>query len=234
MWNKIQRIYIGTEQIRPVYKREPWANTIAYYKFVSDVNDYSWNNYNLAWGGTFSNNMITSTSTLYYNWNSLFWQDYGGDFTVMGRMDYTKSASDSNMYFICDKSYRPSLATNDAGDGWGWSIYKGYSQSGYGWVTTPSSWGHWSVTWIHHTALVRIWNTFYSYWDWVQATDTLTMTGYIWAWNSNNEKWPRFASSGWQLTFRTITLWEVIMENRWWSSTEMLEYFKWTKKMYGL
>jgi hypothetical protein len=60
------------------------------------------------------------------------------------------------------------------------------------------------------------------------------MTGYIWAWNSNTEKWPRFASSSWQLTFRTITLWEVIMENKGWSSTEMLEYFKWTKKMYGL
>ena len=231
MWNKIQRIYIGTNQVRPVYKWEPWANTVAYYKFVNDINDYSWNGYNLTWAWNYSDNMITSTSTLYYNWNTLLGQDYSGDFSFLVWADFSNTASNAQFMLVRDNSARPCCWISQT---WGAFIYKGYSQSGYWWVTCPSSWEY-SPSGIHHVALVRSGDTFYSYLDWVQNPDTVTMSGYIWAWNSNTEKWPKFGYSQNSLTTHAqVRMWETIIENRGWSSTEMLEYFKWTKKMYGL
>lgn len=65
MWNKIQRIYIGTNQVRPPYwDYTPTSNTLVYYRMKEDLNDYSWNNRNLTGTVTFADNKMTNTSTL--------------------------------------------------------------------------------------------------------------------------------------------------------------------------
>ena len=47
---KIKKIYLGQRQIRPDVQWQPWPNTVAYYKFESNLNDSSGNNRNLSWG----------------------------------------------------------------------------------------------------------------------------------------------------------------------------------------
>ena len=60
MWYKLKRIMMrpnGVEkQVRPKWWWQPWANTIAYYKFNGDSLDYSGNNYDIT--------SVTSYNTL--------------------------------------------------------------------------------------------------------------------------------------------------------------------------
>lgn len=64
MWNKIQRIYVGTNQVRPPTWK-PWANTIAYYKFDNNLNDSSGNNRNL-----------TTYSWTFTYWTTVQWAKF--------------------------------------------------------------------------------------------------------------------------------------------------------------
>ena len=51
---------------------QPWENTLAYYKFFTDWNDYSWNNYHL----TTSNVTFNWNNWALFNWtNSLAYRD---------------------------------------------------------------------------------------------------------------------------------------------------------------
>lgn len=68
MWNKIQRIYIGTQKVRPPYPYTPTANTIAYFPFKDNQIDVM-GNYLISTTGT--KQMIwysfTSPTDLAYN-----------------------------------------------------------------------------------------------------------------------------------------------------------------------
>ena len=72
MWNKIQRIYVGSNLVRP--KWQPNANTWVYLPLNWDVKDYSWNGRNGSISGSFSYPSIwnisvaqTGSTTSYIN-----------------------------------------------------------------------------------------------------------------------------------------------------------------------
>ena len=211
---------------------KPWANTVAYYPLNSDTQDYSGNNRHLTGSWTYSWNMITSTSTLYYNWLSLFWQDYGWDFTFSFYADLDVSSSDAAMVMIRDSAARPSVSIGLSWTGWTETVYKWYNQSWSG--------RYWSSSWnftkagTHCFHLVRGWNTVTMYMDWVSKW-SISFSWYVWAWNSNSEYWPKFWYAPNSLTtHRTVRIWNVILENKARTAQEITDYYNRSKKNYGL
>ena len=71
MWYKVNKIYVGTQQVRPVWK--PWSNTIAYYPLTSTttVNDMSGNNRNLT-NHSVSFNTYDWVNCAYFNGSSQY------------------------------------------------------------------------------------------------------------------------------------------------------------------
>lgn len=86
MWNKIQKIFVWTNLVRPKWK--PWANTLAYYPLTATdtVNDMSWNWKNLTntwvtFGTVWNVSCATFNGSSYLNRSeSLF--TWSPDFTV--------------------------------------------------------------------------------------------------------------------------------------------------------
>ena len=219
-----KKIYIWIDEA------DPLDTALAYYPMTSDLNDHSWNGYNLTWTATYSWNMATSTSTIYYNWQSLFWQRYWWDFTVMARMDFDAWESGVNCNIIIDASnwaWRPCF--NFGGGVW---IYKGYPQDGYGWVTCPSSWDH-TKSGTHFMAVVRSGNTFYQFRDWVKNADTVTMSGYIWAWGNKTEYWPKFWNENNTTSHKTWRGWNVVIDNKARTDAQVIAFYNSTSSLYN-
>lgn len=61
MWYKVKKIRVGTQQVRPVLKWIPWADTIAYWELNGNWNDTK-NNYG-----------VTTYTTTNYNSDGLIW-----------------------------------------------------------------------------------------------------------------------------------------------------------------
>lgn len=90
MWNKIQKIYIGTNQVRPELEPwTPWANTFAYFPLKNDATDVIHNialtsewttNYTTVWG-------VKSAEFTKSNWL------YDNNFSYIPQWDYSKTLS---------------------------------------------------------------------------------------------------------------------------------------------
>lgn len=76
MWNKIQKIYVGTNLVRPEPPFKPWANTVVYYplNLTTTLYDQSWNDYNL-WGNSSAYSFTTKdwVECVYFPWNGGTW-----------------------------------------------------------------------------------------------------------------------------------------------------------------
>lgn len=64
MWNKIQKIYVGTTKVRPS-GWQPWANTVLYMPFKTDLLDHSWNNISFT-----NTNVSIVDAKAYFNWSA--------------------------------------------------------------------------------------------------------------------------------------------------------------------
>jgi len=93
MWYKVKRIMMrpnGVEkQVRPDTWWQPWANTIAYYKFNWNLNDSSGNNRNLS---------LAAGSVTY--WTESWWAKYGYFNTSTYTNNYTSMPYYSTNYTI--------------------------------------------------------------------------------------------------------------------------------------
>lgn len=205
---ELKNAYIGQ------YWWKPWANTIAYYPFISDILDHSWNNKDFSWSWySFSNNTITVSSILIaplVTPENTTW-----DRTIHIRM--INPVSGSKYHF----RYRNNDGTN-------WNIdWKDYENWDRPWASLKTS----NTRYRNRPSSVSIWNKFLMtrtktgttmklYLNWVLASTTSLWTD-IWWWPTNTDS--RLAP--W-------TYWEIIVENRARTAQEISDYYEATKDNY--
>lgn len=204
-------VYFWTE-----YNRTPWANTIAYYPFHSDLLDHSGNNKNWLYGsGTFANNMITTTNTL--KRDALITSSQ--DFTLSAYADFSKTTA-TNWY-----AYISIYSNTDWPTAWFWI---NRTTNEFAWFKT-SSWRTFTQSLsasIHHLVLTRNGSTRKAYADWV-LIGTKTVS---WSLQSSTSQIIG-SPNGYSYS---VTCGEVIMESVAWTEQEVIDYYNNTKSIYGL
>ena len=219
---KIKKIYVWDNLVRP--KWEPWANTLAYYKFENNLDDSSWNSHTLtnSWAISYDNKSVVLASNAYLYCNN-FSDTFNHDRTISVWIYVTSRAGDNSIYF----------------SKWTWAI----RQQLMGWVTKTWYSGMWfygeDINWTTATSL----NTWYNiistynystrkYNNYVNAVNDVTWTlsaqYSLPAWNTFNI-WAIANSTGntnyrvyWKLT-------EYIIEKKEWTQTDVTNYFNLTK-----
>ena len=210
---KIKKIYVWQKQVRPAdtyHYYTPTANTIAYYPLRDDIDDYSWNWYNLAhdswWTATYSNNMVISTDALVYGtamlpsyWNFTVWcWCYPSSWNGIYEND-----SGWPLWFLCDISWE-----------YKWNF---------------KYWGAWyrlgstaEIAWPCHIMVTRSGSTFTIYINW-QSNGTFSSSGTM------NPRPKGFGINGF-----SNWVWWVIMESVAWSAQDILDHYNYTKTNYWL
>lgn len=210
-------------------KWKPNANTIAYYPFETDTNDYSWNSRNLtnSWV-TFVNNIGWATIPVWYwdGWDRAYrtW-DYqlSSWYTISV---YQKSAV-NNTSFMFD------MRNNNEYGQWvylvnEWWYFKTRQQKSYNTEeeyvrTRDSNRNYWVLTWTG-----SVWTVYFNWTQVKQASIANSINTTNWTVLS---LWTRFS---WTTGPFTWYLSEMIIENRAWSADEITAYYNLNKSNYGL
>ena len=244
MWYKLKRILIYPDgvtekQVYPAWWK-PNANTLAYYPLSIDTKDYSWNgrdgtNSNV----TFSNGIAT------FNWSNAMvtvadasWQRPWNNMTISlwGKANsWTHTESWQDLFllwkfqfyssWLYNMFYRIIIVNSTKNALWWFSSWADYSTYPLE-TTAPIS----LDTWYLYTITTE-WTSKKFYLNWTlinQATsNTTTSTNSvpltIWNWWYNNHQ----AYFNWNIS-------NVILENKTWTSAEVLNYYNTTKSNYGL
>lgn len=214
---EVKAVYLWTHKVRPVWGWwQPWANTIAYYPFHSDLLDHSGNNNNWSSGdGTFANDMITTTSSLWRN--ALITSSQ--DFTLSAYVDFSKTTATAGYAYIAI------FGNTDWPTCWFWI---NRTSNEFAWFKT-GSWYTFTQTLssaIHHLVLTRSSSTRKAYADWV-LIETKTVS---WSLQSSTSQ---TIGSPYGYNY-SITCWEVIMESVARTEQEVADYYNNTKSIYGI
>lgn len=209
---KIKKIYVGTNQVRPAYwNYTPTSNTLVYYPFKEDMNDYSWNNKNLSIdSGTvsYADNKITISNALRGSTilNGVSWAFTISFWTVWN----------GNAIYDAD-SWWPQWYNTAR---WNWD---------YWWnAIINNSWRRAGNTTAAGTAsdfvlltVVYNWSQFLAYLNGTQTGTVTNCTG--------NIKW-----TATQFIIEWWTWGQVIIERWAWSASEVLDYYNNSKWNYWL
>lgn len=206
MWNKIQKIYIGSNLVRPKWK--PDSNVLAYYPFKDDTIDATWKT-TLSWTmvqswlgykSTVSASVLCSeqiqfrsfwinVGTYPTSWQPFIWSNSRS-------MGYYTKHNNSNLTKHLVLFYN--------------SRYDSYLKD-----FAPATW-----TWHHLTMGYTGSKSIYSV-DWVIA-DMWTNWGY------------GFSGYYFFLDAQDVSISKLIMSNRCWSNDEIVSYYNQTKSDYWL
>lgn len=232
----ISKVFLWDTQIRPKWWWQPWTNTIAYYPLNWDINDYSWNNRNLSVTfGTVSYTTLSSWIQVFSpRWTSITswwtWLSYSDsvwnftwDFTVNF---YVRLLQPYNNYmsFVTNRDaswYRWMNSINQSNN----FFFHGQPQYLSWWTMDTNVWHNICCTVISGVYYIYVDSTLkksgsYSYWTWTP-------------WTLNIGYWFKNIFSQWEEPCN----WDisaVIIENAWWASTEVSDYYNQTKSNYGL
>ena len=216
MWNKIQRIYIGTNLVRP--KWHPWADTIAYYPLNSTttVNDQSGNNRNLTkyWSCAFWTYQWVDCAYLPWNTSSYLTCDWDSNtypnFTISIWYYHISNGTTYNLVYF----WSP------------WIFINTSNQPRFAWAngipTTPTitnAWKHIVCTVSWTTAKIYINGVAYT---WTRQTQYSLGTNVKINYPTDSSHY-----SKWYLS-------EIIAESKVRSDTEVLNYYNQTKSNYWL
>lgn len=255
MGYRIQKIYVGTHQVRPAWGggRQPWANTLAYYPLTATttVNDQSWNNYDLTNAGDATFQTVDWVSCLWCDgvefWNGyVYTQDIPTPTSITINL-WAKASNDwagsyARWLFDTDWDYQPQ---------WNhWIRWELYSWNGTAYIIvwnggnwTPWSFNQWN-TWVNYS-VIQSWTL------WTITYDGVTNDVKIyvnWTLNSGNIITANIPSGNWLQNF-TLGVWwrnaspnrhfkgyisEVILEDQPWSAQEVADYYDATKWNYWI
>lgn len=189
--------------------REPWINTVAYFPFIDDQNDHSWNWIVISWSWT--------KNTIWFNFNS----------------NALISINDCNWFCTWVKSNSASWNGSvgsyyDKKSMW-WYWYDNWSNNASIWTFYTSSYARVSVP------LPNPWqrNFIWIWYDWTNTVYCLNDTYWIlrtWSWYNF---WNTFAilwKSSWVSC--NISYSEFIVEKIIWNQSESLKYYNKTKSKY--
>ena len=243
-------INVQNEQIKTEFWWKPWANTIAYYKLESDINDYSWSwrNWTIrAWslsywtsGWTkqvafFNRNTVFSIpniawtySTYTFNvWCKPTWTDFWQEI-----FDNVWTNNTNNVYL----NFNGSTSTQEQWSSWRKNFAFQYRPW---WWSSSYATPRWTAdlsinTWYN---VCVIWNS-----SWVKLYLNWSKIGEVsntWTIILNNySSWVWWAWIWWRLsTLQNFFRWylsEFIFENVNWSESDLVKYVNKTKSKYGL
>lgn len=236
-------------KIRPSYKREPTADTIAYYPLNWDANDYSWNNRNLTTNGvTYSETIangnkcwtftgvIRNNGSKWWEWTS--WVSMSNaNMTLSVRAKTTGNWTDSTywankwmlLYFQDSwRNYWQTIKTAHwttwyiAAEWWGWgsSIWTS--------AETPTPYADWQ--WHHFCATYTI-SSVKLFVDWQLVS---SWTGSFTAVTTNYNIYVGKDTTSYNYYWYAGQMSEVIFEKATWTDADVLEYYNWTKSNYWL
>lgn len=220
------------------YTREPWANTIAYYTFEWDANDYSWNGNNLSVSWDVSYTTINWKQVVYIQWknknNTARLKTVNLTLNVSPQTYSIRCEAESNwigspywMYLVMTWQLNPRIRNWIGNPNYSspkdyilfvWNDIKNQT------TVTPDVWDgvfHHIVATMSPTECcfyrdgVKVW-TF----SW-QASSSYTGKLYIWCNDDTN-----YAFNGY--------IWETILESKARSEQQVLDYFNQTKADYWI
>jgi len=215
--------------INMVYKKKkgwkPWANTIAYYPFETDVNDYSWNSRNL------TNSWVTFSWWVWvWNWSSRAYRNWDVQLSTWYTISLWEKSTVNNTSFIFDMR-------NDY-QYWQWMVliteswyFKARQQKSYNSEeeyarTRDGNRNHWVMTWTG-----SVWTVYFNWMQVKQATidnSINTTNGTILSFGGRyKEYYGSFSYFTWNIS-------RYIVENKVWSADEILAYYNQTKSNYWL
>lgn len=232
MWNKISKIYVGTNLVRPKPSPSytPTANTIMYYPLKWDLLDYSWNNRNptgFVWTITYPNNAYASLTNFYSNMYN-------------GFNDGTTNSPMTISYWIRDisgtQSYvKPFVIGQDIGGNY-WGLEAFADSSGV--IAYAITWGsaqntsYYTISsWAWHNIIVTItpWSQMKLYIDGslkesVNVNFNMRIGARNGIWGSNDLGGEKIS---WDLS-------EIINESVAWSATDVSNYYNAHKSEYWI
>jgi len=236
MGYKIKRILVGTQQVRP-YRYNPWANTIAYYPFDTNFNDYM-GNYNLtAKAGSPSITTLNWVKCCYFNGSSDIWNDSLHMSTI-----WTTFTVCAWVYVLWDEM---AVMNNIY---WAWSSYS----VNWVWLFFYTNWLWWRWQSWYNSTMTLVENqisysknrwyfvcTTYTNWtykmyvNWVQ---TVTQSATPWFSSSSLFRiwWSNFNDNRWERYFSNWYVSREIIENKVWTADEIDLYYRTTKSNYWL
>ncbi len=196
---------------------KPWANTIAYYPFEKDINDYSWNWNNwTSWWWTYSWWFLTTTSLV--RRSKLPNYDMSWEFTYSVWVDMNNTASDVYIEICTDNNYYPTSAIRLHS-----KITVQFHRSNTWYVVDSPS----SYTWIHCIQMVRDSSKIYLYIDW-----TLIWSSSCSSWAPSNNYYMQLWNA-WS-SFAKVRLSNLIIEKKARTAEEITSYYNLTKSNYWL
>lgn len=223
MWNKIQRIYVGTNLVRPPYGGGSWkptANTILYMPLKIDLLDY--------WPGHIS---MTSSWTITID----------GQWANFGNLSALKGQSSSTISW--NFTFSSWLKLTSAGSGASIiSIWQGYPGRGYRYGAN-SSWKIWFTLYsVYDWNYGTNFSTLYSNWHNLILTRSGTTNTLYLDWVSKGTyTWTSTPSSNNITIWGDYTSWtiqgnvnEIIIDGSAWTATEITNYYNNTKGIYWI
>jgi hypothetical protein len=203
----LKNAYIGE------YGWKPWENTVAYYPFRSDILDHSWNNNNFTWWAyTFSNNRITVTSKL--SWPLIVPTSWTDARTIIAWITAYSQWNWNSRYDYATWSSWPNWLLKNNSDG-AWVQLKIWST----WYDVKQT----TLSEFSLIVLVKNWNKLSWYVNW-NLVNTVTMSTDQWSF-----QFPTTYSE-----LQPWTYWEIIVEDKIWTDSEISEYYNSTKSNYWL
>lgn len=238
MWYKLKNIYVWTNHVRPS-GWQPWANTIAYYKFEWDANDYSWNGHNLtaSWNVSYVTNSWASKEVVYLNGSSssnTTWfvsADFSQQLTPSTFVMWYKAVNNGGsnplmvifvqMYKNTNAYARTGVITARSSDNFTIRAYRDFVFNS--WVQ-PDFWWWW------HCVVVTVWEwnaKLYLDWEYKNGTTyttaDITETTRIYIWKNDDTG---FGYKWW--------ISDTIIENKSRTAQEVADYYDQTKSNYWI
>lgn len=206
---------------------QPWANTVAYYPLESDVNDYSWNNYNWTNNGVTFSNVWGVDCAVFTNASTKIWLPWFWNFTNLTVSAWIKTTANIQISSVVGIA-----PTSDN---------KNFSLSIYNWTATLSryTWISYNITdgvvndWIWHhivgTYTSTWWTKLYVDWVYIDADATTTSvsssSGYTFIWW--HQSWQSMFAYVWNIS-------NVILETAERTAQEVADYYDLTKWDYWI
>lgn len=220
---KVKKIYKGNVQVWPAWW-QPWANTIAYYKFNWNLNDSSGNWFNLSMG---SGSMTYWTTSWWATYWTFTWSNWTNTLTttVNHWTTYTLSCwlnTLSNYWWSYQNIMVERFYANNI------AIRLMNWRSKISCYDTNTTWPSISLNTWYNAVVIRNWSAVQLYLNWVyQNSWTWSVTASfplrITLW-SKDSPWATWAWQ-WQLS-------EVIIENKARTADEVSKYYNLTKWNY--
>jgi hypothetical protein len=234
MGYKLTWMYIWQQKIRPKWWWQPWANTIAYYKFDNNLDDSSGNGYTATGAGTYSYSLLTG-SDYYFSGSS--WeaetpiqQDsiFNSAFTLSCWLRKDSAATLQRLFYNDARIEWLDIQYEFYNDFSGLQWYMGYKNSNQRLAFQMSD--PWQGVWKH---IVFTWDGVNQVKAYLNGVELQPYSSYNPTFWYDIPSWENLTILS-KSNNTQMSVDEVIVEDICWTATNVLNYFNQTKSNYWI